>query len=130
MRNASATCNFLCRPCDFYFLLGFIWPGIFCSRTTDQRDWCAKSTGCIRIQSMENAIKRFCCACYYFCFIAIPPAYYFMHQLVAELRVSYRSIVVDFCSGRYRCIGNYLLTVSFQAIKAAIANPVKSLRTE
>ena len=39
-------------------------------------------------------------------------------------------IMVDFCCGRCRCIVITLLTVSFQAIKAAIANPVKSLRTE
>ena len=33
----------------YYFMPRFIWPGIFCCRTTNKRNWCTKSIGCIRI---------------------------------------------------------------------------------
>jgi ABC-type antimicrobial peptide transport system permease subunit len=64
------------------------------------------------------------------CFIAIPLAWYYLHQWL--LQYDYRTpislwvfIVSGFCA-----LILTLLTVSFQAIKAAVANPVKSLRTE
>jgi len=62
--------------------------------------------------------------------IAIPVAYYFMHKWL--LNYEYRAplswwiFAVAGCSA----IMITICTVSFQAIKAALANPVKSLRTE
>lgn len=64
------------------------------------------------------------------CFIAIPVAYYYMHQWLQNYK--YRTDITWYVFAA--AIGGALLitilTVSFQAIKAAIANPVKSLRTE
>jgi ABC-type antimicrobial peptide transport system permease subunit len=63
-------------------------------------------------------------------FIASPIAYYFMHGWLENYR--YR-INISWWVFALTGIGALLLTVvmvSFQAIKAAIANPVKSLRTE
>jgi ABC-type antimicrobial peptide transport system permease subunit len=62
--------------------------------------------------------------------IASPVAYYFLHQWLQHYH--YRTeiswwIFAVTCAG---AIGLTLLTVSFQAIKAALANPVKSLRSE
>jgi ABC-type antimicrobial peptide transport system permease subunit len=62
--------------------------------------------------------------------VAIPTAYYFMHNWLQNYQ--YRTeipwwIFVATGSGALMIT---LATVSFQAIKAAIANPVKSLRTE
>ena len=64
------------------------------------------------------------------CFIAIPIAYYFMHQWLQKYQ--YRAdmswwIFVAAIGGSLLIT---LITVSYQAIKAAIANPIKSLRTE
>ncbi len=62
--------------------------------------------------------------------IAAPVSYYFMHVWLQNY--SYRTtlpIWIFIASGAGALIIT-LLTVSFQAIKAAIANPVKSLRTE
>jgi putative ABC transport system permease protein len=62
--------------------------------------------------------------------IAIPVAYYAMTKWLQDY--SYRiniSWIIFFIAGLLAVI-IALLTVSFQAIKAAIANPVKSLRTE
>ncbi len=64
------------------------------------------------------------------CALAIPVAYYFLGQWL--LNYEYRTgiswwILAVSAAGALIIT---LLTVSFQAIKAAIANPVKSLRTE
>lgn len=62
--------------------------------------------------------------------IATPVAWYYMHQWLQDY--AYRidvSWVIFFASGMAAII-IALATISFQAIKAALANPVKSLRTE
>ena len=64
------------------------------------------------------------------CFIAVPIAYYVMNGWLQEY--PYR-VILKWWIFALAMIGAMLvtlLTVSFQAIKAARANPVKSLRTE
>ncbi len=64
------------------------------------------------------------------CFIAIPLAWYYLNQWI--IQYDYRTDIswwVFIISGTGAFVVT-LITVSFQAIKAAIANPVKSLRTE
>lgn len=64
------------------------------------------------------------------CFIAIPLAWYYLNSWLNQY--DYRtpiSIWIFFISG-FGALAITLITVSFQAIKAALANPVKSLRTE
>ena len=62
--------------------------------------------------------------------IAAPAAYYFMHNWLQDYQ--YRADLAwwIFASAGAGALLIALVTVSFQAIKAAIANPVKSLRTE
>lgn len=62
--------------------------------------------------------------------IAIPLSYYFMHEWLQNY--TYRTEISwwIFAAAGAGSLVITLLTVSFQAIKAAIANPVKSLRTE
>ncbi len=64
------------------------------------------------------------------CFIAIPIAYYYMNEWLQKYQ--YRTTISwwIFAASMGGALLITLLTVSFQAIKAAIANPVKSLRTE
>jgi ABC-type antimicrobial peptide transport system permease subunit len=64
------------------------------------------------------------------CFVAVPLAYYFMdawlQQFIYRMPLSWMVFAIS-------CAGGILitiLTVSFQAVKAAIANPVNSLRSE
>ena len=62
--------------------------------------------------------------------IATPIAYYAMHQWI--LKFAYRA-EISWWIFLVACIGALvitLITVSFQSIKAALANPTKSLRTE
>jgi len=63
-------------------------------------------------------------------FIAIPVAYYFMHNWLQDYQ--YRAALSwwIFAGAGAGALLITLLTVSYQAIKAAVGNPVKSLRTE
>jgi ABC-type antimicrobial peptide transport system permease subunit len=63
-------------------------------------------------------------------FIAIPVAYYFMHNWLKNYKYHIGISVWVFITTGITALLITLLTVSFQSIKAAIANPVKSLRTE
>jgi len=62
--------------------------------------------------------------------IAIPAAYFFMHKWLQNY--TYRSDIAwwIFASAGMGALIITLLTVSYQSIKAALANPVKSLRSE
>ncbi|MEP7373265.1 MAG: ABC transporter permease [Chitinophagaceae bacterium] len=64
------------------------------------------------------------------CLIAIPLAWYFLNQWLQQYE--YRTEVSGwiFLTASAGALVITILTVSFQSIKAAIANPVKSLRTE
>jgi ABC-type antimicrobial peptide transport system permease subunit len=63
-------------------------------------------------------------------FIAIPVAWYFLHQWLQQYE--YRTVInwQVFALAIAGALIVTLLTVSFHAIKTAVANPVKSLRTE
>ncbi|TCK80867.1 ABC transporter permease [Albibacterium bauzanense] len=62
--------------------------------------------------------------------IATPIAWYSMHQWLQDYVYRINISWWLFAAGGLVAIMIALLTISFQAIKAAIANPVKSLRTE
>jgi len=62
--------------------------------------------------------------------IATPLAWYFMHQWLQNFAYRIELSWWLFLIGGIASIVIALISVSFQAIKAAVANPVKSLRTE
>ena len=62
--------------------------------------------------------------------IAIPVAYYFMHSWLQNYQYRTQLSWWIFAAAGSGALIITLLTVSYQAIKAAMANPVKSLRTE
>jgi len=64
------------------------------------------------------------------CFIAIPLAWYYLNGWLKQY--DYRTTISFwvFIASGVGALAITLITVSFQAIKAALANPVKSLRTE
>jgi putative ABC transport system permease protein len=63
-------------------------------------------------------------------FIATPTVYYFMHNWLQNYQYRTNLSWWIFAATGVGALLITLLTVSFQSIKAAIANPVKSLRTE
>ena len=62
--------------------------------------------------------------------IATPITYYFMHNWLQNYQYRANLSWWIFAASGVGVLMMTLLTVSFQSIKAAIANPVKSLRTE
>ncbi|MDF2192759.1 ABC transporter permease [Paraflavitalea sp. CAU 1676] len=64
------------------------------------------------------------------CVIAAPVTYYYLHDWLQqyEYRISIQPLV--FLIAAVTAIVITIITISFQAIKTALANPVKSLRTE
>ena len=64
------------------------------------------------------------------CFIAIPIAWYYLNQWLQNYSYRMDISVWIFIAAIAGALLITLLTVSFQAINAAITNPVKSLRTE
>jgi ABC-type antimicrobial peptide transport system permease subunit len=64
------------------------------------------------------------------CVIAAPIAYYFMNEWLQKY--TYRTVISwwIFAATTAGALLITLMTVSFQAIKAALMNPVKSLRSE
>jgi len=62
--------------------------------------------------------------------VASPVAFYLMQQWLQSYAYRTTISVWIFIAAAVGALSLTLLTVSFQAIKAAIANPVKSLRTE
>jgi ABC-type antimicrobial peptide transport system permease subunit len=62
--------------------------------------------------------------------IATPIAWYFMHQWLQDYAYRINISWLVFVASGFVAIIIALATISFQAIKAAMANPVKSLRTE
>jgi putative ABC transport system permease protein len=64
------------------------------------------------------------------CLISIPIAYWFLHQWLEGY--AYRTEISwwIFAAAGVGAIGITLLTVSYQSIKAAVSNPVNSLRSE
>jgi len=64
------------------------------------------------------------------CFIAIPLAWYYLHNWLRQYDYKTPISAWVFVASGAGALVITLITVSFQSIKAAIANPVKSLRSE
>lgn len=64
------------------------------------------------------------------CVIALPMAYYFMNDWLQTYQYRTNISWWIFVSTTIGSLGITLITVSYQSIKAALANPVKSLRSE
>ena len=64
------------------------------------------------------------------CVIAVPISYYFLHEWLQKYQYRTEISWWIFAAAGAGALVITLLTVSFQAIKAAIANPIKSLRMQ
>jgi putative ABC transport system permease protein len=64
------------------------------------------------------------------CLIAIPISWYFLHQWLQQYEYRAPMSWWAFAAASVGALVITLLTVSFQAVRAALMNPVKSLRTE
>ena len=89
-----------------------------------------KVLGATVINLWQMLSKEFVALVILSCFIAIPIAYYFLHNWLQNYEYRTEISWWIFIVAGIGALIITLLTVSFQAIKAALANPVKSLRTE
>jgi ABC-type antimicrobial peptide transport system permease subunit len=64
------------------------------------------------------------------CLIAIPLGWYFLHAWLQKYEYRTNISWWIFAATGAGALGITLLTVSYQAIQAALTNPVKSLRSE
>jgi len=64
------------------------------------------------------------------CVIAFPVAWWIMHQWLQDYQYRIEISLWIFLAAGIAAVLIALITISFQSIKAAIANPVKSLRSE
>lgn len=64
------------------------------------------------------------------CFISMPVAWYVMNKWLQDFAYRISISWWMFCAAGLLVLLIALITVSFQAIRAAVANPVRSLRTE
>ena len=64
------------------------------------------------------------------CLVAFPVAWWMMHNWLQNYKYRIEISWWIFLAAGISAILIALITISFQSIKAAIANPVKSLRTE
>ena len=62
--------------------------------------------------------------------VAIPIAWWMMHKWLQGFAYHIEIKWWVFMIAGLLAVGIAIITVSFQAVKAAIANPIKSLRTE
>lgn len=74
--------------------------------------------------------KEFALLVFISCFIAIPLAWYYLNNWLKQYEYRTTISLWIFIASGIGALAITLITVSFQAIKAALANPVKSLRTE
>jgi hypothetical protein len=81
-------------------------------------------------QPLADVIERLCGAGHDLCVIVAPLSYFFMDNWLQQYE--YRTTIswYIFAASATGTLAVTLLTVSFQAIKAATANPVRSLRSE
>ena len=89
-----------------------------------------KVLGASVVRLWKMLSKDFVLLVFIACTIAVPIAYYIMHNWLQKF--DYHTTISWWVFG-LACVGALaitLITVSYQAIKAALSNPVKSLRTE
>ncbi|CAN5628903.1 ABC transporter permease [soil metagenome] len=89
-----------------------------------------KVLGATVINLWQMLSKEFALLVSISCIISVPLAWYYLHQWLQNYEYKTE---ISWWVFLFSCMGALLvtlLTVSFQAIKAALVNPVKSLRTE
>ena len=115
-----------------YFLSWFIWISRLYCPGSHKRNRCTKSVRCKCYGIIQLSCNRFYKTCFYFYF------YCHSHCMVYVMNKWLQDFAYKINIGwlMYLCLQDLLAiaialsTISFQAIKAAMANPVKSLRTE
>lgn len=114
----------------FISCLGLFAPASFVAEQRKKEIGIRKVLGASGINLWRMLSKDFVILVVISCLIAVPVAYYFLHNWLQNYEYRTEISWWIFAVAAIGAVVITLLTVCFQAIKVAIANPVKSLRTE
>ncbi|MFC0185803.1 ABC transporter permease [Pseudarcicella hirudinis] len=114
----------------FHFLPGFVWTGSLYGRTKNKEIGIRKVLGASILSLWTLLSKDFIKLVLLSCLIATPLAYWFMDSWLQKYSYHIEMGWWIFILASFSAVFITLVTVSYQAISAAMANPVKSLRTE
>ena len=120
----------ICNTCNHHFMPGFIRLAAYTAERRIKEIGIRKVLGASVSGITALLSKDFLQLVAIACFIAFPVAWWIMHNWLQSYQ--YRITIswwIFFIAG-VAAIMIALITISFQAIKAALANPVKNLRTE
>ena len=114
----------------FISCLGLFGLAAFVAEQRKKEIGVRKGLGATVFNLWQMLSKEFALLVLISCIIAVPVAWYYLNQWLQDY--DYKTdiswwVLILACGGALIVT---IITVSFQAIKAAIANPVKSLRTE
>ena len=122
--------NFFAVLAIFISCLGLFGFASFVAEQRKKEIGVRKVLGASTYNLWQMLSKEFALLVIISCFIAIPLAWYYLNGWLKQY--DYRTTISSwvFIISGVGALAITLITVSFQAIKAALANPVKSLRTE
>jgi putative ABC transport system permease protein len=110
--------------------LGLFGLAVFMSEQRTKEIGVRKVLGASVVDLWQMLSKEFLALVILSCMIAIPISYYLLHNWLQNYEYRTEISWWIFVAAGAGALIITLLTVSFQAIKAALANPVKSLRSE
>jgi ABC-type antimicrobial peptide transport system permease subunit len=110
--------------------LGLFGLAVFMSEQRTKEIGVRKVLGASVVSIWQMLSKEFISLVILSCMIAIPISYYVLHSWLQNYEYRTEISWWIFVAAVAGALVITLLTVSFQAIKAALANPVKSLRSE
>ena len=122
--------NFFAILAIFISCLGLFGMASFMAEQRTKEIGVRKVLGASVFNLWQLLSKEFVLLVFLSCAVAIPVAYYFLHGWLQKYEYRTEISWWIFAVAVVGALLMTLITVSFQAIKAAVTNPVKSLRTE
>ena len=114
----------------FISCLGILGLSVFVAEQRTKEIGVRKVLGASVLSLWKLLSRDFVVLVFLSCCIAIPIGYYYMNEWIQEYNYRTELNWWIFVAAALGTLAITLLTVSFQSIKAAINNPVKSLKTE
>lgn len=129
-QRAGSLASFFAILAIFISCLGLLGMASFMAEQRTKEIGVRKILGASVFSLWKLLSKEFVLLIFFSLLIAFPVAYYFMHNWLQNYNYRYEISWWIFAIAGSGALLITLITVSFQAIKAAVANPVKSMRTE
>lgn len=128
--HISKLASFFCVPAILISFLGLFGLASFVAEQRTKKIGVRKVLGATVLNIWKMMSKDFVMLVIVSSIIAMPAAYLFMHNWLQNYQYRTEISWWIFGSSGIGALLITLLTVSYQAVKAALANPVKTLRTE